>query len=504
VTVQTIQGDCSDVLKTLPDESVHCCITSPPYWGLRDYQVDGQLGLERTPEEYVAKMVEIFREARRVLRDDGVLFLNLGDSYAGSGAGGGGNRKGNEHGQHDAMAKIGRPVIQNGPSCDTSGKVPEDCPLHDSIWSRPCDGCRAVSILRTFHNGQRPSDGGDPNREHTESVSAHSPKSRSFPPKQTRQSFDAIQDLRRSEAPGDEPLLSSSASMPVESLRQSPGECWPKDNFSSSPNGEGEKIPDGLPSDDKTACNGGTIQTSFSSAGRIGDKVRNVCPYLDYTTAFHNVKLKPKDLVGIPWRVAFALQADGWWLRSDIIWAKPNPMPESVTDRCTRSHEYIFMLAKSQHYYYDAEAIKEPCVNGEYFHGDYSPPSADGPGRMSARNGRDKQRGHSRRHAGFNERWDKMERDEQCSGMRNKRDVWTVSPAQYADAHFATFPPELIIPCVMAGCPQGGTVLDPFAGSGTTGEVAEQHGRNSILIELNPKYVEMIKARTAQAGLFAT
>lgn len=375
-----IQGDCLTVLRELPDESVQCCVTSPPYWGLRDYGVDGQLGLEKTPEEYVAKMVEVFREVRRVLREDGVLWLNLGDSYNGSGAGGGGNRKGNEHGQHDAFSEMGRP----------------------------------------FADG-----------------------------------------------------------------------------------------------------------------------------------------LKPKDLCGIPWRVAFALQSDGWWLRQDIIWHKPNPMPESVTDRCTKAHEYVFLLSKSARYYFDAEAIKEQRESPQRDDLIPRPEKAIGP------NGRN---GHSQ--------WETGLKDTPSDAGRNKRSVWTVPSNPYSEAHFATFPPDLIKPCILAGtsargcCPTCGapwervvaresmrisdspryggngdrndsedgrttttttttgwapacecvvindhvaedsnghvsplepipcTVLDPFGGSGTTGMVAIELGRKAILIELNPAYVKLIEKRT--------
>jgi DNA modification methylase len=325
-------GDALSELRKLPSESVHCCVTSPPYWGLRDYSCDAQLGLEKTPEEYVAKMVQIFREVRRVLRKDGTLWLNLGDSYSGSGKG------------------------------------------------RNADG------------------------------------------------------------------------------HHSTGTQW------------------------KQATNHGSVNGVINSAKQTG--------------------LKDKDLIGIPWMVAFALRADGWWLRQDIIWAKPNPMPESVTDRCTKSHEYLFMLTKSSRYFYDAEAMKE---KGSYDPTDTKLPDGWDTGEGSHgtyhRNGRekgrrtDKQWGHSRRHAGFNDRWDEMEKSQQCSSLRNKRDVWTIACAPYPEAHFATYPPDLIKPCILAGTTAGDTVLDPFAGSGTTGMVALELGRKAILIELNAKYVELIKQR---------
>ena len=328
-----LSGDVSAMLPLLPEQSVHCVVTSPPYWGLRDYGAPGQIGLEKTPVEYVAAVVAVFRQVWRVLRDDGVLFLNIGDSYANDGKWGG--RTGGKH-------------------------------------------CKALH---------------------------------------------------------------------------------------GSPVGRTKKL----------------------------------------------TGLKPKDLIGIPWRVAFALQSDGWYLRSDIIWSKPNPMPESVTDRPTRAHEYIFLLTKSQRYYYDAAAIREPAKEStirqvlDGYNGQASKDfEANGFQDASATKKRvinglrkrvDKQRGHSRRHAGFNDRWDSMTKEEQQLLGSNKRSVWTVATAIFREAHFATFPPDLIKPCILAGCPVGGTVLDPFGGSGTTGAVALELGRKAILCELNPDYVEMIKRR---------
>jgi site-specific DNA-methyltransferase (adenine-specific) len=367
-----IQGDCIEGLRTLPDASVHCCVTSPPYWGLRDYGHDGQIGLEATPEAYVARMVEVFREVRRVLREDGTCWVNLGDSYA-TGA----------------------------------GKV-----------------------------GDRPGGG-------------------------------------------------------------SQGDNWR--GAKTSPN--------------RMAIQG----------------------------------LKPKDLVGIPWRVAFALQADGWWLRQDIIWAKPNPMPESVRDRCTKAHEYVFLLTKSERYFYDAEAVSEAAIcdrmRGPALHPDTV--STNGNSGLSRRS---------------------------FTGTRNRRSVWTVTTKPYSGAHFAVMPPDLVEPCILAGCPEQccpvcgagyeritakqkrfesgsgrsgnaiegkqdlaasetnstpdirmgpvvsvqtlgwapvcdcaasgtmpGTVLDPFAGSGTTLAVAAELGRSGIGCELNPEYIELASQRIAKS-----
>ena len=332
---QVLVGDCIEMMRLLPDDSVHTCVTSPPYFNLRNYGIDGQIGLEDTPDAFVARLVEVFREVRRVLRDDGTLWLNLGDSYA----------------------------------ANRSYQVPS-------------------------------TKGG---------------------------------------------------------LKHGPGQ---------SVGGKGSKVPEGL---------------------------------------------KPKDLIGIPWMVAFALRADGWFLRQDIIWHKPNPMPESIKDRCTKAHEYIFMLSKSSKYYYDHEAIKNPPSEAlvkqvlEGYKGkdtkEYESGNAQSASETKsriiakAREKIDKQRGHGRRHAGFNDRWDSMTKQEQMMLGSNKRSVWTVSPQPFKGAHFATFPPDLIEPCILAGCPPGGTVLDPFGGSGTTAGVALKHGRNAILCELNPEYAALVPER---------
>jgi DNA modification methylase len=296
-----IVGDCVKGMQTLDSGSVHTCVTSPPYFGLRDYQMPGQIGLEDTPDAYVARLVEVFREVRRVLRDDGTLWLNLGDSYAGSGRG---------------------------------------------AWDAPSE--RKSNVKETY--------------------------------------------------------------MPTRA--ESP-------------------------------------------------------------TAGKTFGLKPKDLIGIPWRVAFALQADGWHLRQDIIWSKPNPMPESVKDRCTKAHEYLFLLSKGSKYYFDSEAMQEPGVIPAGTKG------AKGSAERAAL-------------AGVNSRPPEYK---VYDGMRNRRSVWTVTTKPYKGAHFATFPPDLIEPCILAGCPPGGVVLDPFGGSGTTAGVALRHGRNAILCELNPDYDALIDAR---------
>jgi DNA modification methylase len=343
-----ICGDSAEVLKTLEAGSVQCVVTSPPYYGLRDYGAEGQIGLEETPEAYVEKLVQVFREVRRVLADDGTLWLNLGDSYAGTTPGQGGK-----------------------------------------------------SEKQTTNTG----------------------------------SFFEINRAK-----------------------------------------------------DRTSKRWGGGKTPAS-----GD-------------------VKPKDLFGIPWMVAFALRADGWYLRSDIIWAKPNPMPESVTDRPTKSHEYIFLLSKSAQYYYDAEAIMEPLAAASVSRLSQDVASQAGStrgnggaksnGNMKAvyknllPDGQQPNSMHLRRADGLP--------DEEYPA-RNKRDVWTVTTKPYKEAHFATFPPDLIEPCILAGSRVGDIVLDPFNGSGTTGAVAIKHHRSYIGIELNPAYVELTNRRFSkvQPVLFA-
>lgn len=311
MTVDIFTGDCLGVLGLMASGSVQTCVTSPPYFGLRDYGHDGQIGLEQTPDEFVARLVEVFREVRRVLRDDGTLWLNLGDSYVGATSQ---HKNGGSQGHNSVIAK------------KTMGGIP--------------------------------------------------------------------------------------------------------------------------------------------SSGR-GDRNRKM----------YESGLAMKQLIGVPWRVAFALQADGWYLRQDIIWHKPNPMPESVTDRCTKAHEYIFLLSKGPRYYFDADAIKEPVAQSSVAR--LAQPTLA------------QQVGSTRVPGKTNGNMKAVGNGE----TRNRRSVWTVTTKPFKGAHFATFPPDLIEPCVLAGAPVGGVVLDPFFGAGTTGLVAQKHGRRCVGIELNPEYVEIAKAR---------
>ena len=334
-TNKIIQGDALAILKTLPAESVDCMITSPPYWGLRDYGAKGQLGLEKTPEKYVANLVAVFSEIKRMLKKEGTAWLNLGDSYAGSGRG------------RDA----------------------------DGTWN--------------------PGKGGSKQETNKGAITGRAVNSKSFSKK----------------------LIEKGAI----------GNAW-------------VKPPQGL---------------------------------------------KPKDLVGIPWRVAFALQADGWYLRQDIIWAKPNPMPESVTDRCTKSHEYIFLLSKSQKYYFDNEAIREPYTK---------PMNRWGGQKLEAK-------GKSEWDKGTGQQTYRHRDMRPNSNGRNRRSVWTITTKPYKEAHFATFPEKLIEPMVKAGCPKGGVVLDPFMGAGTTAVVARNLNREYLGIDLNPDYIKIAESRMAQGKL---
>ncbi|MGK5032697.1 DNA-methyltransferase [Janthinobacterium sp. MDT1-19] len=375
MTIKILIGDVREQLRALAADSVHCCVTSPPYWGLRDYGVDGQIGLEATPAEFIAVMVDVFEEVRRVLRPDGTYWINMGDSYA-----------------------------------TAAGRV-----------------------------GNHPGGGAQ-------------------------------------------------------------GQAW-------------------------RGARGGHEGKQAYSVGTRGTGT------LTQPNCMPQQGLKPKDLVMMPHRLAIALQDAGWWVRQDIVWSKPNPMPESVRDRCSKSHEYIFLLSKSEKYFYDAEAIKEPAAGAadhprnSFGKKDYDVPGqkpqkrtargvgfghgTDADARQRGRamacskdDGRDEQglRTAARMSGGADFREDPAARPD----MRNKRSVWTMATHSFAEAHFATFPPELPENCIRAGCPPGGMVLDPFFGAGTTGLVADRLQRDCIGIELNPAYAEIARKRIqGESTLFA-
>jgi len=342
--------NCLETLARMPDGSLDCVVTSPPYYGLRDYGTADQIGLEKTPAEYVAKMLEVFREIRRVLKPEGTCWLNLGDSYAGSGRG------------------------------------------------RNADGTHSA--------------------------------------KETDKQFTSKGTI----------------------------------------NGR--------------LVNENSLSKNLIEQGAIGNA------WVKPPAGF-----KAKDLIGIPWRVAFALQDDGWYLRQDIIWAKPNPMPESVTDRCTKAHEYIFLLTKSAKYFYDHDAIKEAstfAAPGNKTHA-AATEFENGDSHHRTKSGlvgyAEKMRGTLRPNEGFNKKWDLMSREEQAAFGRNKRSVWNVATRPFPDAHFATFPEDLIRPMILAGCPADGIVYDPFMGAGTTALVAHKFGRQWIGSELSAEYCDIAAKR---------
>jgi DNA modification methylase len=369
-TIENI--DCIEGLRRLPDESVDCCITSPPYYGLRDYGVDGQIGLEDSPEEFVLKMVEVFAQVKRVLKKEGTLWLNLGDSY----------------------------------------------------W-----GGKGMSGT------------------------------------------------------------------------QSPEEADKRNHF------------------------GKAITKKYQQMGGPG-QVR--------VTDKKHESIKAKDLIGIPWMVAFALRSSGWYLRQDIIWHKPNPMPESVTDRCTKSHEYIFLLSKSRSFYYDAYSIRTPYADKTFTtFGNTCKGAGDGSGMVKSenwqnsiperkpkqwktpdgwdtgkgshgsfhKNGREK--GRQARNGIDTRGGNQGNGDIPSADGANKRSVWTVAAAPFKDAHFATFPEDLIVDCIKAGCPENGIVLDPFMGAGTTAMVAQKLHRNFIGFELNADYIRIaVRRLKKELGLF--
>jgi len=487
-------GDCRDVLRAMPDKSVHCCVTSPPYFGLRDYGHASQIGLEAAPDAYVAEMVAVFREVRRVLRDDGILFLNLGDSYFGGGGGGGSKGSKQQTNNGSLIPGHTRGGSRRAAVCDTSDKEPEGSQANGCLCGSLCDVCRQAYRLGISHNGSRrvPTPEASislPSHARKELLNGHLPTSDFVHP--AGHSVNAIPYPALRPAPAAGQLRASHQSTQPEFSQQRPANSRPSDMsleclvcgrsladcapVSAGTLGAHEEISD---------CNQDTA-SPYEGPGRSNRCICECClpdePYVGLTTA----SLKSKDLIGIPWRVAFALQADGWYLRQDIIWSKPNPMPESVTDRCTKAHEYIFLMSKSARYHYDADAIAEYALRPE------------GPGNITPMIIPGQRTGENANLVNGLHRIGPRE-------TRNKRSVWEVATQPYADAHFATFPPALIEPCIKAGCPAGGTVLDPFGGAGTTGLVADRLGRNAIMIEISADYAAMSERRIRDdAGMFA-
>ena len=464
------------------------CVTSPPYWGLRDYGVEGQLGLETTPQEYVEKMVGAFREVRRVLRDDGTLWLNLGDSYANDTKWGGSTGGKHVDALHDT--NVGRGKRATGLKAKDLVGIPWRVafalqqPYRD--WQIKTEAMRAwvggivdgegcITILETKSS-------------HSESLS--------YPP---------IIQVRMCDL---EPLdrlvqvVGSSYGKPQHppsqvAANQRPSWQW-KVVSEQAANVIAEIYPF-LTCKRKQAIVAWNHQ-AFRSARGNQARARGDIEKEQFCKTLIN-SLNQRESVDIPsWmKEPEIVYQPGWYLRQDLIWAKPNPMPESVRDRCTKSHEYLFLLAKSERYYFDADAIAEPATgwNGSTFDGPRDLAVRPTTGRRTNIDGSMSERGVTRTTEGLNLKT----KEEKTGETRNKRSVWTVATQPYAEAHFATFPPALIEPCILAGPRPGDVVLDPFFGSGTTGQVCERLGRRWIGIELNQDYEALQRKRTAQQGL---
>lgn len=453
MTYEILLGDCIASMRSLPDQSVNTCVTSPPYFGLRDYGMDGQIGLEATPDAFVARLVDVFREVRRVLRDDGTLWLNLGDSYAANRAYQVPSTKGGaKHGPGQSAGGKGSSVPDGLKQKDLlgipwrvafalqqpyyAGRVKAEI---DRVWlAAMLDGEGCFYIHRRLA-GQHAGDG------------------------YFRQSDNyqcAFEIANTSEAIVQRCLdLTGVGSI----IRQDKERRQPLFRWTVRSNEAKALIREIYP---YLVAKRQQARIAFgvSASGKDAE------PAWLGMKALHAGSTSDVDYPAPP-----SCHEPGWYLRQDIIWSKPNPMPESVRDRCTKAHEYLFLLSKSDRYFFDGEAIKEAA---RYVVDADRKPSGD----YSEGSGRNDAGGH--RSGGF------------VGGeTRNRRSVWTVTTKPYAGAHFATFPPDLIEPCILAGSPVGGTVLDPFGGSGTTAGVALKHGRKAILCELNPAYAALMPDR---------
>jgi DNA modification methylase len=426
----------------------------------------GELGSEPTPEQYVANIVAVFRAVRRVLRDDGTLWVNLGSSYAGSGKGSTG-----WNGIGDQSARQGFVGSRSAPAYGSGGKARSDYRRPDSSYPDLCDGCRDAESIRTAGK-RRPLDTAALLPVQTDRDSEHQDC--------------AVVPL------GVSPLDVQASTM-LESAPQPRAECSHCANCGACLDVLRSSSRDGRLCARKSGGIGDTAPQLDSSAARTSGMVPSSTasaepPYVQpqYTS------FKPKDMIPIPWMVAMALQADGWYLRCDIVWSKSNPMPESVTDRPTKSHEYLFLLSKRADYYYDAEAVREAHQEPWRGHGERK-------GTTEAARPDVQQNGRVRSGT-FNQMGGGNQREYNPAG-RNRRSVWTIPTEAYPAAHFATFPRKLVEPCILAGSRPEDVVLDPFAGSGTTLAVARWHQRRAVGIELNPEYARLIEQRLAQGVL---
>lgn len=470
--IEIIVGDCADVLKTMPDGFVNTCVTSPPYFGLRDYGVDGQIGLESSPDEFVSRLVAIFRDVSRVLRDDGTLWLNLGDSYNAYN-GNRGRSQGSANNRHHEIM----PTLVGG-----SGLTVRELKNKDLIgipWRV------AFALQQPYYTGKVADErdrvwlaammDAEGSICGTEYQTCDRTKTNIYI-SVTNTSVPIIDKCER--------LFPQDVKHVYEKSGPSSRICyrWDVERMETKALFLREIYPH-LVAKRKQAIVGYTfieLQRGLVSKkkGYMPEQQEQrswLMAALSRLNAGEDVDL-PDWVIEPP-----SLFEPGFYLRQDLIWSKPNPMPESVRDRCTRAHEYIFMFSKSARYYYDSESIREQAVSSTINK------FTDG--------GSDKQRGHSRKHAGFNGRYAQKLAQDGLPDSRNRRSVWSVATRPFSGAHFATFPPDLIEPCVLAGCPSGGMVLDPFGGAGTTGLVAKMHGRSATLIELNKKYADMARDR---------
>lgn len=488
------QGDCLEVLKTFEDNSIDCCVTSPPYYALRDYGADGQIGLEETPEKYIERLTDVFMEVHRVLKPNGTLWLNIGDSYAGNCSvtstgrcGMGKPRERIDHRVFDGIKPkdlIGIPwaLATSLRNPFYKGKIKKES---DRRWLSAIidgEGC----ITGTLHTRK------DGSGERT-----------SIFINVTNSNIDLLNECERIYPFGKRLIHQKNGK---EHLGEKEIFRWNIFGCKAMKDLLQELYPYLIAK--KTQCllayNFCLIQETAKKDGHT-QKKEEVNKKRKLLISLISLLNKGEKIEIPDWCIEPpTLYAHGWYLRQDIIWHKPNPMPESVTDRCTKSHEYIFLLSKSQKYYFDHKAIQEPCTDQNRTNFQSG----------SRSNGKNKDRNDNdlgERSKNWKPKTKNCQYDGQVPNtmhlkredgikdevyfVRNKRDVWSINVKPNKEAHFATYPQELVSPCILAGCPEGGVVLDPFMGSGTTGIVANKLGRHYVGIELNPEYVEMAERR---------
>jgi DNA modification methylase len=483
-------GDCRETLKTLPAGSVQTCVTSPPYFALRDYGVGGQIGLEDTPDAYVESLVSVFREVRRVLADDGTLWLNLGDSYAGSGVNDGTKNPGISKAAQRGDAKRRPSHLEGIKPKDLIGipwAVAEALrdPYYTGRITNPLDRMWLASIIdgegcMFIHKRKVGQSNGQGYHRKNDSYGAGLEVANTH--------LSILERCKELTGVGTITYQDKESRLRNRNLRLY---RWRVQS------NEAKEIVREV--------------YDFFVAKKQEARLLLGCPSSGEEAARAHVgliALHNGQEADIDFPEPKSMYEQGYYLRSDIIWAKPNPMPESVTDRCTKSHEYIFLLSKSAQYYYDNEAIMEPLAAASISRLSQDVENQTGSTRA---NGGAKSNGNMKAVIrGGNTSWrgertvpGEMRRDtayknlepDEVYTFRNKRDVWTVTTKPYKEAHFATFPPDLIEPCILAGSRVGDTVLDPFGGSGTTAAVSVKHHRNYVICELNPAYIELAEKR---------